>query len=207
MAALYGLIDEASEAPAASIKIPANGAPIKYPGVQNDVMRLIEAAADPGARAATAVGSATKKLPFAHPLMMAKARSGGSDELTGQIASIDTLLIRAARAKELKAPMRSHIQPPKRRPTAVDAPKPATRPAPVEAERPIDLENTGKKKGGTKRAKTPTAPDMVRVRKGMLFNCDQSNLDVVPPRLNSVRRNAHGIPVTRIEAPRIRNVH
>jgi hypothetical protein len=200
-------MEEASDARCESIRIPAIGAPIKYPGVQKEVIRLIDAAADPGASVATAVGKATKKLPLAQPLIMAKTKSGGKDELTGQMASIDTLLTKAAKANALKAPIRSQIQPPANRPTAVDAPNPATSPAPVEAERPMDLAKTGRKNGGTNKANTPTAPAIARVRKGMLFSCDQSNRDVELLRAKSLRNNAQGIPVARIENPRIRNVH
>ena len=44
---------------------------------------LMDGAAEPGESFATAVGNATKKLPFAHPLTRAKRRRGGSVELTG----------------------------------------------------------------------------------------------------------------------------
>lgn len=92
-----------------------------------------------------AVGKLTKKNPFAQPLMIANVQSGPSDALTGQIASMLKALMKAARTKALMAPMRSHIQPPKRRPMAVAAPNPATSPAPVEAERPIELAKSGYK--------------------------------------------------------------
>src|SRR5687767_11487396 len=112
--------------------MPARGAPNRYPGVQKKVIKLIEAAAEPGAIIATAVGRVTKKLPFAQPLIRAKMNSGGSDSLTGQMANMLRLLMRVVIARALTAPTRSQNHPPNNLPIAVAAPNPATRPAPTE---------------------------------------------------------------------------
>jgi hypothetical protein len=157
--------------------------------------------------AATAVGRPTKKLPFAQPLTMAKTKRGGSDVLTGHIASMLKQLIKQVISIVFKAPIRSHVQPPKTRPTAVAAPKPPTKPAPVDADSPIELAKSGRKNGGTKRANTPTAPAKVNVMKGTFFKSDQSNLDRFPVALRSLRANEHGMPVTTIRIPKMRNVH
>src|SRR6188768_2429342 len=99
----------------------------------------MDAAADPGASATTAVGRATKKLPFAQPLMMAKINSGGRDELTGHIANMLRLLTRFVITSALKAPTRSQNHPPVSLPTAVAAPNPATSPAPIPGDSPREL--------------------------------------------------------------------
>ncbi|KAJ4399985.1 hypothetical protein N0V91_009058 [Didymella pomorum] len=191
MAARYGPIDTASAAPVASIKRPAIGAPKRYPGVQKKTISAIEAAAERGATAATAVGRPTKKLPLAHPLTRANTNSGGKDVLTGHIASILIELTRQVIIMVLKAPILSQVHPPKIRPTAVAAPNPPTSPAPVDAGKPIELANSGKKNGGTKSAKTPTAPAMVKATKGTLFNSDHSNLESVPVVARSFNASAH----------------
>ena len=98
MAALYGTIEEASAAPVFSIKMPARGVPNKYPGAQKEAIKVIDDAAEPGVSIVTAVGNVTKKLPFAQPLTIANTKSGGSDELTGHIAIILTLLMSAVMA-------------------------------------------------------------------------------------------------------------
>ena len=92
----------------------------------------------------------------------AKIKRGGNDVLTGQMASMLTELTKQVIIKVLKLPILSQVNPPRIRPTAVAAPNPPTKPAPVDADRPIELANSGKKNGGTKRAKTPTAPAMPR---------------------------------------------
>lgn len=127
--------------------------------------------------------------------------------LTGQMASMLTELTKQVIIKVLKLPILSQVNPPRIRPTAVAAPNPPTKPAPVDADRPIELANSGKKNGGTKRAKTPTAPAMVSVRKGTFFKSDQSNRESVPVVARSFNNRVHGIPVAMIRIPRTRNVH
>jgi hypothetical protein len=165
MAALYGSMDLASAAPVASIRRPARGVPNKYPAVQNETIRIIDAAAEWAAITATAVGRPTKKLPFAHPFTVAKTKRGDNDVLTGRIASMIRQLIIQVISIMLKALVRSHVHPPKMRPTVVAAPKPLTKPAPVGDDNPTELAKSGKKKGGTERANTPTAPAMVNVKR------------------------------------------
>lgn len=207
MAARYGPIDRASAAPVDSMRIPARGAPSRYPGVQKNTIRAIDAAADCGATTATAVGRPTKKLPFAHPLTRAKINNGGKDVLTGHIASILTEFTKQVMIMVLKAPILSHVQPPRIRPTAVAAPKPPTKAAPIEGESPIELAKSGKKNGGTKSANTPIAPAMAKVRKDPFLKSDQSNLESPFVAERSLMTKAHGMPVTIMSIPKIRKVH
>src|SRR5690242_4243898 len=71
----------------------------------------------------------------------------------------------------------------------------------------MELAKSGKKNGGTKRAKTPTAPAKVSIRKEVFFNSDQSNLERVFVDDRSLSMSAHGNPVAIMRRPKMRNVH
>ncbi|KPI34662.1 uncharacterized protein AB675_11645 [Cyphellophora attinorum] len=167
---------------------------------------LMDEAAQPGVNAATAVGSATKKLPLATPLTIAKMSRGASDELTGQITSIVRLLTKADTASVLKAPIRSHVHPLASRPAAVAPQKPATNAAPVEPDGPMELAKSGRKNGGTNRANTPITPAIAKARNGAFFKRDQSKRDVCPGIVCYSNSNAVGSPVAMMSRPKTRNV-
>lgn len=74
-------------------------------------------------------------------------------------------LTMSVRMRTLSGPRRSDEAPKPSRPIKLATLYPATRPAPCEDDRPIVVAYDGRKKGGTKRGKTPMAPPKKSRRK------------------------------------------
>lgn len=105
----------------------------------------------------TAVGIVEKNAPFAAPLIMTKAISGGSDIDAGQTASMVMAVRMSEMVRVLSAPSLSQAIPEPIRPKPEAILNPATSVAPTLEENPIDLAYNGMKKGGTKSGNVPRA--------------------------------------------------
>jgi len=111
----------------------------------------------------TTVGMVLKKPPLAAPLIMANAINGPRVLDTGHMTNMLIALSIKEMNNVLTGPIQSDISPQPKRPTAEEKLNPATRPAPAEGDNPREFEYNGKKNGGTKSGKVPTAPARKRV--------------------------------------------
>jgi hypothetical protein len=124
----------------------------------------IDTLADPNTFPTT-VGIVEKNPPLETPLMITKAIIGASVVEAGHRASMLNAVSERERKSVFSGPSLSQRIPHPILPIADEKLKPATKAAPVLDDRPIDLEYSGKKKGGTKRGNVPTAPAMKMITK------------------------------------------
>jgi hypothetical protein len=107
----------------------------------------------------TTVGIKAKKPPFAMPFEMTNTTSGARLVDTGQMTSRLMAFQTKAMIKALIGPIWSDTCPKLMRPTAEARLKPATRPADELGLNPILVPYMGRKKGATKRGKSPMAAE------------------------------------------------
>ena len=108
----------------------------------------------------TAVGMREKKPPTKIPLSMTKTTSTARLVERGQSMTKVRPNSVSEENKTFKEPSRSLSHPDAIRPTADAKLNPAARPAPTLGDRPIDLANSGRQYGGTKRGNDPHSPAM-----------------------------------------------